>query len=213
MKDASGVYRIRNLISGNLYVGKAKSVRYRTNEHRNALRKGIHCNTHLQAAWNKYGEEAFVFEVVELVSNEQTAEREKFWEDYYRSQGIELYNLVPCGGIGKGKGWHHTPETRAKMSATAKAQNRTWLKNIDHSSPETRKRLSESLKGNTAGFCAPGYGKILSERYKGRKLPEETRLKISLAHKRLKELAESGDLEAQEKLARISHKGKSCGKK
>lgn len=61
------IYRIRNIIDGKFYVGSTINQRERFRTHRNKLRRGVHHTPHLQNAWRKYGEEAFVFEVVEVV--------------------------------------------------------------------------------------------------------------------------------------------------
>ena len=58
-----GVYIIRNLHTGKVYVGSSNNVLWRFWWHKNQLRKGEHTNEHLQNAWNKYGENAFSFEI------------------------------------------------------------------------------------------------------------------------------------------------------
>lgn len=60
----SGVYRITNAINGKFYVGSSISIAERWNKHRKSLRRGKHHSKHLQAAWSKYGESAFVFSVL-----------------------------------------------------------------------------------------------------------------------------------------------------
>ncbi len=72
-----GVYAIRCLPTGRVYVGSAKSIRARWRSHVRALLRGKG-NIKLQHAWNKYGESAFVFEVLEIVaSTELLLEREQ----------------------------------------------------------------------------------------------------------------------------------------
>jgi group I intron endonuclease len=60
-----GVYRVLNLINGRCYVGSSKNVAKRIRDHRLRLGLGSHANPRLQAGWNKYGEDAFTFEVLE----------------------------------------------------------------------------------------------------------------------------------------------------
>jgi hypothetical protein len=55
----SGVYQIRCLITGQIYIGSAVNMPARWSEHRRRLQRGVHANQHLQQAWNKYGEENF----------------------------------------------------------------------------------------------------------------------------------------------------------
>lgn len=60
-----GIYRIKNKINGNCYYGSSKNIKNRWKKHYNQLKTNSHYNTILQRAWNKYGEENFVFEIVE----------------------------------------------------------------------------------------------------------------------------------------------------
>ena len=74
------IYKIRNLINQKFYVGSAVDTRTRFRQHRRLLKKGIHHCKHLQAAWNKYGEDVFKFEIVEHVSSrEQLEDAEDQW--------------------------------------------------------------------------------------------------------------------------------------
>lgn len=71
------IYKIRNVVNGKFYVGSTIDTHTRFQTHRRRLRKGNHHCAHLQAAWNKYGEACFKFEVVEEVpktENLQAAE-------------------------------------------------------------------------------------------------------------------------------------------
>ena len=58
-------YSIKNLINSNLYIGITGDLKQRRNRHFSKLRKNEHFNPHLQNAWNKYGEENFIFEMIE----------------------------------------------------------------------------------------------------------------------------------------------------
>jgi group I intron endonuclease len=71
------IYKIINTANGKFYVGSTTNTKERFRVHRNRLRKGRHHSKHLQAAWNKYGEQVFVFHVVQTVPDGeslQTAE-------------------------------------------------------------------------------------------------------------------------------------------
>jgi group I intron endonuclease len=60
-----GIYRIRNLINGHCYYGSSKDIEKRWKKHKNQLIQNKHINILLYRAWNKYGEDNFIFEVVE----------------------------------------------------------------------------------------------------------------------------------------------------
>ena len=64
------IYKIINVVNGKLYIGSTMhKFSKRKSEHLTALRKGYHFNSHLQSAWNKYGEENFIFEILERFSD------------------------------------------------------------------------------------------------------------------------------------------------
>jgi group I intron endonuclease len=60
-----GIYRIKNLKNKKCYYGSSKNIEKRWRTHKNHLKNGKHHNIHLQRSWDKYGEDNFVFEVVE----------------------------------------------------------------------------------------------------------------------------------------------------
>jgi len=61
------VYRIRNLFNGKKYIGSTRNCRSRMQYHINRLRAGKHHCSILQRAFNKHGEKAFVFEIIDCV--------------------------------------------------------------------------------------------------------------------------------------------------
>jgi len=60
-----GIYRIKNLKNKKCYYGSSKNIEKRWRTHLNNLKNGKHHNAHLQRSWNKYGDNNFVFELVE----------------------------------------------------------------------------------------------------------------------------------------------------
>jgi group I intron endonuclease len=135
----SGIYQIRCLVNGRVYVGSAVNIRQRWNGHRSDLSRGRHRSPRLQNAWRKYGPEQFVFEVLETVPDQTDLIRvEQQWIDrlrpFDRARG---YNI--CATAGSCPGLKHTPETRAKMAESIKRQ---WT-------PEKRARKAEAMKGLT----------------------------------------------------------------
>jgi group I intron endonuclease len=61
------IYRITNMANDHYYIGSAESFERRRWQHTYALKRNEHKNPRLQAAWNKYGAEMFVFEILETV--------------------------------------------------------------------------------------------------------------------------------------------------
>lgn len=121
-----GIYTITHIKSGKQYVGSSVTLKRRFNRHKNELRKNIHRCSHLQRAWNKYGEEAFVFAVIEsIVDVDQILIREQHWIDTLKLTK-KLYNTCPKAG--SPLGMRLTEEQRAKISKA----HRGKMKGKDH---------------------------------------------------------------------------------
>lgn len=60
-----GIYRIRNIIDDMCYYGSSINIHKRWNRHKNELNKNKHTNIFLQRSWNKYGQDNFIFEIIE----------------------------------------------------------------------------------------------------------------------------------------------------
>ena len=74
-----GIYQFRNVKNGKIYVGQSRDMDTRHSAHVNSLRGNRHNNVKLQRAWNKYGESAFVWSVLEECPESQLSERERYW--------------------------------------------------------------------------------------------------------------------------------------
>lgn len=68
----SGIYRITCVPTGNHYIGSSIHIEERWRQHRTEMRGGYHSNPHLQRSWNKYGEPAFTFVVLEECSDSRS---------------------------------------------------------------------------------------------------------------------------------------------
>jgi len=95
-----GVYIIRNLITGEVYVGSSKNLEHRRRTHFNLLKAGRHTNKKLQTAFLKYGEEAFLFETVLFCLPEERFLKEElliasfdsFWNGYNSTPNTRAIN-------------------------------------------------------------------------------------------------------------------------
>lgn len=79
MKKISCVYKIVNTVNNKIYVGSTLNFQFRKNQHLSRLRHNMHANPHLQNSWNKYGESAFRFEIIEETN--EYCEKEQYWLD------------------------------------------------------------------------------------------------------------------------------------
>ena len=64
-----GIYAIVNITNNKKYIGSATRLKERFRNHKTLLRRNKHFNSHLQNAWNKYGEDNFKFEILEIISD------------------------------------------------------------------------------------------------------------------------------------------------
>lgn len=74
-----GIYIIRCSQDQEVYIGSSKNIESRWWHHKWLLNHRKHHNYKLQMAWNAYGDESFVFEVLEETAELET--REQYWLD------------------------------------------------------------------------------------------------------------------------------------
>jgi group I intron endonuclease len=199
------IYKIRNVVNGKFYVGSTTDTRERFRNHRKMLRGNRHHCRHLQASWNKYGEDCFKFDVQEVVEDAtrlwEAEERwlaDHFGKDYCYNSGRapeapmrgrfgplhpsygksvpqeqkeaisatlkEFYAEDPNNHPRVGK--QHTDETKAKISASKKANPVAYWEGKERSQ-ETRQKIGDAQRGKPKG--------------PGRKVSEEGRAKIQAA--------------------------------
>lgn len=60
-----GVYQIRNIVNDKALIGVSLNLPGILNREQFALKAGVHMNKKLQAEWNEFGSENFVFEVLD----------------------------------------------------------------------------------------------------------------------------------------------------
>lgn len=206
IKCTSGIYCIRCVPTGKVYVGQASRLRVRWNHHRRRLILGKHRNKPLQNAWNKYGPDAFDFEVLEEVEAERLTEREDHFinllEAAHRDHGFNR-----CPAAESLLGIKHGPYARERVEAVAaklrgrpgkpiSEERKVWLSALQlgrRHTAETRekcraaklgkKQSPEAIAKSAASRCGmkptPETRAKISAAQKGRINSPETRAKIS----------------------------------
>jgi group I intron endonuclease len=91
-----GIYKITNTANGKVYIGSSVNIELRISIHFSNLRS-LHCRTNktMKADFDKCGESAFVWEIIEQITVMDSvfiSEREEFWLNKMRESGIETYN-------------------------------------------------------------------------------------------------------------------------
>ena len=162
-----GVIYVRpNLINGKKYVGQATNLKVRQSDWKCLTKK--YAGAAINNAREKYGIEAFGFEILKECDDKEL----DYWEKYYikelNTKAPYGYNLTDGGETIRG--YTHTEETRKKLSECHKGKHRSEETKIKISkgnkgkklSDETIKKLSEANKGEKN----PNYGKHWSEEHK-----------------------------------------------
>ncbi len=109
-----GLYSITNIVNGHKYIGSSNNLYKRLHQHLNNLRNNTHCNKHLQAAWNKYGEKNFILQGICDCDVEDLLIFEQALIDIYKPH----YNIAKVAGSTRGLVF--TDEHRRKISTAKK---------------------------------------------------------------------------------------------
>lgn len=90
----SGIYKITCTANKRFYIGSSSNLSARKGHHWSALKRNQHHNPHIQRAWNKYGEQSFTFEVLELVLPMSLEAREQYWLNKLKPFGRKGFNIA-----------------------------------------------------------------------------------------------------------------------
>jgi len=120
----TGVYQIQNTIDGKRYIGSAaRSIINRWSNHKTRLSQGSHYAKHLQNAWNKYGADTFVFEILLYCNPENCLMYEQIALDHFKPEyntcmiaGSSLGTIRKRGQQNPWYGRKHKQETLTKMT-------------------------------------------------------------------------------------------------
>jgi group I intron endonuclease len=175
-----GVYAIRNTVTDQVYVGSAYSFKNRWSRHRQELILGTHCNPKLQASWNKYGKDAFVFEVLAYCSKGDVLIFEQLGIDAFDSYN-KGFNLCSKAGSRAGTTQSSEARERIRLSMMGKTNRKGQSNSEEHSLA-----IGIAMKGNqyAKGHCRSGYTLSpshltnLSESHKGYVWSEESKARL-----------------------------------
>lgn len=94
----AGVYTITNTVNGKVYVGSSTNLTTRNSQQVYLLRRNKHTNQPLQDDFNQYGEENFIYEIIERgeYTKQELLNREAHYFNFYQ----EKYNICnPLTGV------------------------------------------------------------------------------------------------------------------
>lgn len=84
MNKSIGIYKITNKINNKIYIGQSNNIKRRWSEHKKHF-KNYNNNILLYKAFNKYGIDNFKFEILELCSEDELNNLEKYYIEFYNS--------------------------------------------------------------------------------------------------------------------------------
>ena len=161
----TGIYKITNIITNDLYIGSAAGkggFKERLRKHKWRLRNNINGCTKLQRRWNKYGEDNFTFDILEYCEPNKCIEREQYFLDKLKPS----LNILPTAGSRLGA--KQSDRTKEKISKKLLGTT-PWNVGIPHSeetkrkmrkerSEETKDKISKAVTGSKNGkskkvFC------------------------------------------------------------
>ena len=145
------IYTITNTVNGKIYIGQTvqSNPKMRWYAHLADARRGK--KSYLLDSIRKYGDKSFVWKIVDSAESvDDLNAKEEHWLNYYRAQGITVYNNREAGGNKT-----HSSESIEKMKAAQKLRHATtnvggWkrrdggaMKGKTHNN-ETKQKMSQA---------------------------------------------------------------------
>lgn len=115
------IYKITNIINQKVYIGQTvqRNPKMRWYAHLANARRGK--KSYLYDSIRKYSKESFVWEVIDCAASiDELNDKEEHWLNYYREQGITVYNNRNAGGNKT-----HSPESIERMKVAQKLRHAT----------------------------------------------------------------------------------------
>lgn len=206
----SGIYSIKNLITGQIYIGSAINLYKRINRHVIDLKENKHTNSKLQNSWNKYKSENFSFEIIELVDKELLLVREQYYLDTilfankndnkFKELGFNILKIAGSSighkhsdefrelkrqqslGNTSGKGTKRSDEQK-KIFSEAQLKRYENIPKSRNARQFYEKKSKEELNKIYSESFTEERRKIIVESNKKRVISDETRNKMSAARK------------------------------
>ena len=169
---SSGIYQIRNIINNKCYIGSAANIDIRWKRHKYDLKRNVHHSILLQRAWNKCGENGFIFEIIEeILDKSSLIDREQCYLDTLNPK-YNIYKIAgSCLGIKRSEeykkrmsistsgekngmyGKKHSKETLEKMRLVQLGKKH---------SEEHKRKISIAISGENN----PNYGREFSKKHR-----------------------------------------------
>ena len=97
-----GIYKIENLVNGKVLIGSSKNLPGKANSYRFQLKQGSHMNRDLQKDFILFGEEKFIFAVVDCLEPKEGPGHD-YTSDLTALEEMWMERLQPYGERGYNK--------------------------------------------------------------------------------------------------------------
>lgn len=174
----SGIYKIKNIITGDFYIGSSCNIERRFYQHHQTLVKNTHRNLHLQRVWNKYGADNFLFGIILYCEPSELTCYEQALVDSRKP----AYNMcLKC--VDSSRGIKRSAETRLKMSeAKSGERHPNFGKPM---SEEQKQKISVAHKGRPNGCLGYKHSEETRAKMRSGVVSEETCMKLSKSTKKV----------------------------
>lgn len=135
----SGVYAIRCIADGRIYVGSSIALSTRLGHHEKALRRGVHGNANLQQAWSTFGSDSFECYVLEFSVDRAALSALEQAHRVSLASRFELFNIAAEAGKPPS-----TKGSKRPLSAIAATSAKLRGRSVQ---VERREKISASLLG------------------------------------------------------------------
>lgn len=181
-RSSMGIYQIRCLVDGKVYVGSAISFNKRWSAHKSLLKRNKHTSHLLQRAWNEYGYKNFIWEILEYVYNSDVLLmlEDEYIESFKSANRKFGFNVRPSSE-------RFSEETRQKIRVFQLGRKHREESKKKMREAHLGKKLSEKSKQKVSEASlgrkhSEEAKKKIREANTGKKHNEETRQKIREAN-------------------------------
>ena len=151
-----GIYAITHIESGKQYIGSSLNIERRFRQHRYDLKNKTHQNRKVQNAWNKYGQDAFRFHILDYVEDENEL---LTWEQQWVDSISPFYNIRKKVDTNRGRKGHIPWNKGLKIPYKSRPpRTKEWKEQHAltmtgrHVSSTTKDKMSASHKGKPSAL-------------------------------------------------------------
>ncbi len=161
------IYKVTNIANNKVYIGKTSKTLEERKQNHLKNRKYVYKRSHFYNAIDIYGEEVFLWEVIDSAEDETNLnKKEIFWIDFYKATDRDKgYNMTIGGTSGNTNITKSEEEKQIIYSKTARKKEKHHFYGVKRSK-ECRNKITESLISWHSSHKHPSLGKKRTENQK-----------------------------------------------